>query len=142
MSFTRNDVKKIREELQKELENFAKTHNVTIKVGNATYDDTDIHFKLDVASAADDTERLRWEQNCRYVGLVPEDYGMEITLQGQNFIAVGVNPKARKNCIIVRRVSDGKEFLTTRETFIRKGGTDAYSRIIVTEEEPPTFERG
>lgn len=124
--FTRNDVKVMREELQKELDNFAKEHGITIKVGNATYDETDIHFKVDIASASADTERVRWEQNCRYFGLVPEDYGKEITLQGQKFAVVGVKPKARKNCIIVRRISDGKEFLTSRETFILRGGTDAW----------------
>lgn len=124
--FTRNDVKVMREELQKELDNFAKEHGITIKVGNATYDETDIHFKVDIASASEDTERVRWEQNCRYFGLVPEDYGKEITLQGQKFAVVGVKPKARKNCIIVRRISDGKEFLTSRETFILRGGTDAW----------------
>lgn len=126
MAFTRNDVKKMREELQAELEKFATEHGVTIKVGNATYDETDIHFKLDVASAADDVERVRWEQNCGYFGLVPEDYGKEITLNGQQFCAVGIKTGARKNCIIVRRVWDGKEYVTSREVFIRCGGTSAW----------------
>ncbi len=130
MAFNRNDVKKMREELQAELENFAKEHGVSIHVGNASYDDTDITFKVRVASAAEDTERLRWENNCGYLGLVPEDYGKEIILNGQKFAVVGIKPSARKNCIIVRRISDGKEFLTTRETFVLRGGTDAWTKTV------------
>ena len=127
MAFNREEVKAIRDELQKLVDEFCESKDITVTVGNATYSDTEINFKVNVIRSGEDSARDRWVENCKYLGLSADDFGKRIVLNGEWFTAIGLKPKARKNCIIVRRDIGGKEYVISRDTFIRKGGTDAWA---------------
>ena len=127
MGFNRSDVKLMREELQKAIEEFAESKGYIIKFGNASYTDTEVNFKVSVVQSGVDNDKAVWEQNCKYFGLVAEDYGKRIIINREDFTVAGLKPSARKNCIKVRRVRDGGEYVISRETFIRCGGIDAWA---------------
>ena len=129
MTFTRNDVKLMRDELQKELDEFAAERGIKITFGNATFNDTEIHFKVDIVGAGEDNERERWVEQSKYFGLSADDYGKEITVGGERFKVVGIKPKARKNCIIIEQISNGKRYVISRDTFVRCGGKDVWAAL-------------
>lgn len=129
MTFTRKDVTNLRDELQKELDKFAESRGIKITFGNATFNETAIHFKVDVVGAGEDNERERWVEHSKYLGLYADDYGKEIMLNGDLYKVVGINPKARKNCIVIEQMSNKKRYVISRDTFIRCGGKDVWAAI-------------
>jgi len=129
MTFTRNDVKLMREELEKELDKFAAERGIKITFGNATYNDTEIHFKVDIVGAGEDNERERWAEHSKYLGLYADDYGKEIMLNGDLYKVVGIKPKARKNCIVIEQMSNKKRYVISKDTFVRCGGKDLWAAI-------------
>lgn len=129
MTFTRKDVANLRDELQKELDKFAESRGIKITFGNATYNDTAIHFKVDIVGAGEDNERERWVEHSKYLGLYADDYGKEIMLNGDLYKVVGIKPKARKNCIVIEQMSNKKRYVISRDTFVRCGGKDVWAAL-------------
>lgn len=116
--FTAPMLHELRNELNEAVRAVAEKHGITIKFGNATYQDLTAKFNVELAFAASgsfDPEKTIWDQNCARLGLDAEDYGKEFTFLGETEIyrIVGFKPKARTNCIRICRVRDGKEFVTS-----------------------------
>lgn len=137
MAFTRNDVKNLRVELQTVLDKFAEAHGVTVKVGNATYSDVEVNFKVNLTDAAVDVGKAKWVESCKWYGLCPEDYGKRIILNGEAYIVAGLKTTATKNIVIITKESTGKQYVISRDTFIRCGGKDAYDDLTFVETAPP-----
>ena len=70
-------------------------------------------------------ERKTWAQYAPMFGLPADAYGLTIKLGGAPFTLVGMSLKRTKNNVTVRRVSDGKIFLTTHDTVKRQLTTPA-----------------
>lgn len=127
MSFSRGDVRVLREELQAVIDKYAADHGLIVKFGNATYSDSEITFKVNVLRADVDNAKAKWDECCAAFGLAQEDFGKEILLSGKKFVVSGIRPSARKNCILIRNLEDGKEYVISRETFISVGGIDRFA---------------
>lgn len=107
----------VRPELNAAVEEVAKKYGITIRFGNARFTDLNATFTVDVGiapSAEFDPAKALWDQHCKSLGLTPEDFGKEFCFIGEKvpYRICGYNPKGRTNNILIRRVSDGKEFLT------------------------------
>lgn len=107
----------IRPELDAAVAEVAKKYGVTIRFGNARFSDLNATFTVEMGIAPSDSfdpARAEWERNCRALGLEPEDFGKEFCFIGEKvaYRICGYNPKGRTNNIRIKRVSDGKEFIT------------------------------
>ena len=126
MEFNRNAVKALREELQKAVEEYAGKSGLTIHVGNATYSDTEVIFKVSVVRQGVDNEKAKWETNCSLFGLAKEDYGKKIRLSNEWYTVVGLKTSARKNIIVIQRDRDNSKYVISKDTFVRCGGKDTW----------------
>lgn len=52
----------------------------------------------------------RWAMYAEMLGLPVDGFGKRYNLQGHVFEVIGCDPGKPKNCALIRRVSDGKEF--------------------------------
>lgn len=116
--FTAPMLHELRNELNEAVLAVAEKHGITIQFGNATYQELTAKFNVSLAFAASDNfdpEKALWDQNCAHIGLDAEDFGKKFTFLGETEIyrIIGFKPKARTNCVRIRRVRDGKEFVTS-----------------------------
>lgn len=107
----------MRPELNAAVAEVAKKYGITIRFGNARFTDLNATFTVDmgIAPSSDfDPDKALWDSNCKHLGLAPEDFGKEFCFIGEKvaYQICGYNPKGRTNNIRIRRVSDGKEFIT------------------------------
>lgn len=131
MAFTKGDVKALRDELQAVVDKYAADHGIKVTFGNATYSDADISFKVKVVATGSegaDNEKANWIKNCAYVGLVVDDFGKQIKINGDDFVVCGLKNSARKNIVAVRKVKNGEVYVISRDTFIRCGGQDGFAK--------------
>jgi len=120
----RNDCKIIRGQLQEVLDRATQppwTTNsplkgLTIKVGNARYDDSQVTFKVQIQKAgAESPEVEAYRMATQYAsigGLKADDLGKEFSdMQGRRFTIVGYRQNARTRPILGRDVVSGKEYV-------------------------------
>lgn len=62
-----------------------------------------------------DPAKREWDMNCWRWGMKPEDFGKETMVAGKLFKIVGCKPNARKNCILIRNVQTGTEYVTSAQ---------------------------
>lgn len=113
-------LQQLRIELNNAVLDVADRHGLSIRFGNATYQDLTATFKVEVSFAADgnfDPAKALWDQHCKLAGLEPEDFGKEFCFLGEKtpYRIAGYDPSKRRNNIIIHRVSDGKAFVTNAQ---------------------------
>jgi len=107
-NFTPTTLKMLRPQIEAGLKELGDRLGIDFKAGNASYDIATAHFKLEMTLVGDvegkSPEQIRdiklraeFEKYSVLFGLTSEDFGREITLQGDTFAIIGVNPKAPKN---------------------------------------------
>lgn len=109
--FDKPAVMVLREKLDAEFEALSKKYGLKMKLGNATYDQMFVHFKLTVSVIGEDgraatPERVDLERF--YPDMVDKTI---VTHRGVSYKVVGVRARARKNRWCIERVPDGKRFL-------------------------------
>jgi hypothetical protein len=114
-SIDKNVLKSLRTLGNEALKEVGEKLGVTIKLGNATYapDGSSATMKLEINAIREDGKspaQVQFEKVCAIYGLKPEDFGREVTVNGERFTIAGLNTKAPKNCVNIKRVSDGKGF--------------------------------
>ena len=107
----------LRPELDAAVKQVADKYGITIHFGNARFTELSATFTVNIglAPSADfDPDKALWDQNCKSLGLMPEDFGKEFCFLGEKILyrISGYNPKGRSNNIRIVRLSDGKEFIT------------------------------
>lgn len=78
-----------------------------------------VQFKVKETVNGKHPNQEDFERHCHWYSLEPTDFGRELILEGQKYIINGVRTNAPKNAICIKRVSDGKTFVTSEET-VRK----------------------
>jgi hypothetical protein len=78
-----------------------------------------VEFTITETAEGKHPNQVDFERNCDWYGLKPEDFGRELILEGQKFTISGLRTKASKNTICIKRVPDGKTFVTSEETVRR-----------------------
>lgn len=114
-SFSRDNIKQVRADLQAVLDKFASDHGVEIKLGRITYGDLDFRSSIRVFIPTKDAETpmaLDFKTKCLKYGLVPDDLGAEFRsgLNNDMHKIVGLKPRNRKYPIITKNLRDGKQY--------------------------------
>ena len=110
MGFTRDDVRRIRTLIDAALQQLAGIPDVELSVGNATFGESNITFKLNVtAKGSGGKEADTFKLYASRLGLKANDLGAAFAHAGQVWTLVGYNPRARVAPLIVAN-STGKKY--------------------------------
>jgi|GEM_PF-1314809 len=117
----REKVKALRDKMQEALDAFVGSDNgVVVKVGHASYTDSNVTFKVEVSEVVDGKavtkEASAFKALASMYGLKPEDLGRRFAFRGGQYEVCGLNAKAGKFPICGKRVSDGKGFKFGEQT--------------------------
>ena len=112
--FSRELVKEIREKINTNLQSLSKELGMSIDVGNASFTENNIRFKLEVAKVSNGTavtqEVEQWNQYARMYGLDSTALGKIFTYGGKQFKITGLSTRRGRFPILADRVPDGKKF--------------------------------
>lgn len=107
---TRELLNVLREDVNQALASVGQKHNLSLEVSNIRFGDTYLTLKVDGKEiGCQSREELLYTQNAAFHGLPP--LGSEVTLSGTVFVIKGMKARG-KNCILIDRKSDGKEFVS------------------------------
>ena len=119
----RNKCRLMQEALAGFLTEFEKRFDVVVRVGNAKFSDASATIKVECAekNAAGQamTEDVRKKQrfaeylkrDAEMYGLPKDAFGMKFKFRGEEYEAIGINPHARKNILIVKNTRNGTEYV-------------------------------
>lgn len=116
MGFTPQDCDNLRADLKKVFEKYHEDTEIHLSMGNMTYSDTDITFKVSakrIAKGVDpelESLRLSLKKYGRLYGLSEKDFLRPlVTKNGEKMVLLGIKPRARKFPLIVKK-ANGKRF--------------------------------
>lgn len=118
-TFNKATVKTLRDDMQRVMNawiaaNPARCDGLKINVGNASFRDTSVTFKVEVATADEDgvirdKAASDFKMYASMYDLEPTDLGREFSSGGYRYTLTGINPRATRFPINARR-QDGKRF--------------------------------
>jgi hypothetical protein len=116
----RPTVRRLSEEIEEALQGFAEHYGVQVKIGGATYTDTQVTFKVTVATFNDDgvavtKEMKAWKLHAPMHGLDEDGVGRVYRIKGTDYQVDGWNTLAKRFPVRATRVQDGKSFKLTIE---------------------------
>jgi len=125
--FTRQQLNTLRKQMQNSLSMFAdKTDDLTIEVGNCSYNGGEATFKVKVLlKGAKTREQIDLEF---YAELHNLDLTKTAKLMGEDMQLSGYKSRARKKPYVLKRLRDGAEFVADQnliEKFYKKEETNA-----------------
>lgn len=110
----RQNLQLLRSEIDGVLKSIGDKYGLVFKTGNASFTANNANFKLECATTGDngsvhskDAETFKLYANI--YGLKESDLGRKVTLQGSEYVIVGLKPRS-VHPIIAARVSDAKLF--------------------------------
>ncbi len=104
----RQEAKRLRVELNKVLEQFDSSYNVTI--GNCSYNETDATFKVTLAPEGAPSKEKRDLEYFASINDVDTNK-IGIMADGKQYTLVGYNSKARKRPFIIQKLSTGSRYV-------------------------------
>jgi hypothetical protein len=115
MIMDKTKLREIRAKLDTILAEFGEENGINVKLGNATYSDSNATFKLEVADINEDGEALTKEAtNFKIYAsrnhLTAEDFGATFCSRGKTFEICGLNTRAHKMPILAKCKEDGKTY--------------------------------
>tara|TARA_R110000824_G_scaffold400041_1_gene606686 strand:- start:319 stop:753 length:435 start_codon:yes stop_codon:yes gene_type:complete len=111
--FTRDGLRDLAQDIDKALEEVAKKHEISIKVGNSRYSNLEATMKLELSTTNNSGEsqhELDFRSLASRFGYEADWFGRTIHLSGTAFKVSGLNMKSPKNRINLVRVKDNKGF--------------------------------
>lgn len=124
MEINQSTLKEFREDFQEAVKSLEEKYGIIIQAKGITYEPSQFHFKVEVknGSTKEDVYQSDFNRYCSMYGLNQDDYMRTFTNQGQEYQIVGINPNKRKNSIIIKQVSNGKEYICSPDfiPFIRE----------------------
>lgn len=114
-TITKEDLKKLRAELDAALPDIAEKLGMKLKVGNGSYDATTATFKieaamLDESGKAQTKEARYFELYCEQFGLHKDDLNKTFATPTGGFQVIGILPRSYKFPILVKEISTNKEY--------------------------------
>jgi hypothetical protein len=111
------DFEQFRKDFDKAVKSLGEQYGVSFSIGNIKYDD--LHFTTTMTAKKNQVNGISGEQAefnkyCKFFGLTPEHYNVEIILGGKKFKLYGFNHRARKNPLLIRD-ENGKEYIAERD---------------------------
>ena len=114
MSFDRKRIKELRTKIEVALKDFAESENISIELGNASFSEDNVTFKMSCSTVNTDGSVNSktgedFKHYCTRYGLKPEALGATFTRDRQQYTITGCKPRSSKYPIIGQR-TDGKSF--------------------------------
>lgn len=115
MTLDKAKVRQLRDQLEDHLKVIEADLGFKVHVGNASYTNNSVTFKVEMASVADDGTVLNrdadaFRVNAGLFGLKPEDLGKVIRSHGKTFKITGIATRSRRCPILVEEVGTGKGY--------------------------------
>jgi hypothetical protein len=118
--FDRSECRRVREAIDKALEEVGRKHGISLKLGNARFTSSNVNFKLEASLLGENGEVRSKEAEdfkmyaSRY-GLKADDFGKPFTtFGGKVFTICGLNTRANKNPIHAKNAR-GKTYIFPAE---------------------------
>lgn len=117
----RNDLKEIREDINKALAEVGEKHGIQFEFNNIRFDSNSFRTTLkayEVGENADDdaAARVKFEKHAHKFGLNKSDFGSKFGFRGKTYKVCGIKPKARKYPVVAELESTGKRYAFPAET--------------------------
>jgi hypothetical protein len=118
MTFTRETLRALRDAINAALAPVGKAHGVAITVGSISYREKLASAKLELAAVTEEGTVVRREAEDfdrlhKAYGFADYDRGRTFTMRGRTYELIGLNPRARKQPMIIRDTATNKEYKTT-----------------------------
>lgn len=99
------------------LKDLEAKYGVIIQHKRISYSEDEFSFKVEVKVGASEEEvaRNNFAKNCGKYGLKPEHFMKTFKISGDDYQIIGIEPR-RAFSIIVKRLSDGKEYFCSPES--------------------------
>lgn len=119
----KNVARQMRDEIQTALEGVAQKFGLHFTVGNCRLDSVEATYQLNMVALGDDAEGKSpaelaeakaekiFAEHAMYVGLQESDFGKTFKAGRDTFQISGIKPSARKNTIIAKMLSNGKQYV-------------------------------
>lgn len=117
-TITRDLLKVLRTEIDAALAGIAAKHDVSLKMGNATFTDTNATLKVVLATKGDGgvvitKEMATLKAYMSVLGVTEEMLTKPFSYSGKMFVLAGY--KSRNNRFVIKEVATGKMFVAGRE---------------------------
>ena len=115
-TLTKTNVRDLRRKLEIAFAQIQAETGVAISAKTIRFDSNTFRATIEGTLAQDgvDAAKVEFEKNCHRVGLSPEHFGAQVTIQGMKFRITGVNTRRPKFPISVENVANGKAYKVTR----------------------------
>lgn len=93
-------------------------YGVIIEPRGVTYDNSHFYFKVEVQNGTnkEDINKEIFEKNCERFGLEKDDFGKVFkSSTGEEYQIIGLKPNKRKNVVLVKKLSNGEEYICSPE---------------------------
>lgn len=113
MSFTKQNIGHIRNDITSALKAVEKKHGVLFNVGRISYTDSDFRVTIQChtnSSGAASPIELEWNKLCHLYGFIKEDLNKKVNLNGEVHKIIGLKARNRKYPIITVKISNGKQY--------------------------------
>jgi hypothetical protein len=116
-SFTRQNIKTLRNEINKALASLGKKHNIEFSLGAIRFDSAEFRVKLTGTADKSVVRKRKQEQMAKnfkfwdaFSGFEKSDLGRTFSFRGTEYKVLGWNHRAKTKNIKLERTRDGKTF--------------------------------
>ncbi len=114
MMLNRKIIKDLRDKLQSTLENFQDQSDFDVSVGNASFNDTEVTFKVNLRMKGAKSQSEKDLEN--FAEMDGLDLSKIAKLDGKDFSLSGFRRKARTKPYLIQDLKTGGEYIITTDT--------------------------
>lgn len=103
--------------MQKVSEKIKNEFGCEIRVNGCRFSSSDIRPRVTILGGGGEKENF--QRLASSFGMKPEWFGEKFAIGLQTFEITGINPRKRKNNVLIKRVGDGKGFVCSPYTVIQ-----------------------
>jgi hypothetical protein len=122
MSFSKENIKDIRNDIISALKKVEQKHGVLFNLGRITYYNTDFRASLQCHTNDDGAKspiELEWNKLCHSYGFKGTDLHEKVNLNGEVHQIIGLKSRNRKYPIITKKMGNGKQYKWTSDSVLR-----------------------
>jgi len=117
MSFTKENIQHIRNDMTSALKDIEKKHGVLFNLGRISY--TDLDFRVAIkchanSNGANSPLELEWMKYCQSYGFQTSDLMKKVKLSDEVHEILGLKVRNRKYPVITKRLRDGRQYKWTQ----------------------------
>lgn len=94
-------------------------HGLELDGSRLTYGDVQSSITIKVVPKGVNLQEEAFKKHAHLYGLHPDDLGKEISMNGGEFIIVGLKANARKNTVIIQRKGSRSQYVIPHQRVVR-----------------------